>query len=176
MAEVEIFTPTGVLAGTTARMPLTIDGPDLLSPLALADGRWYPIDGARPSHRGDELVAPDDILVIATAEPELKVHLAWFAVTLDIGPYRVAGSLATHPGFDPARALARPSGGFVALSEVTIELPTQPDSGTATRPYVHVNRYAVDQVDAALDLGFYFPGARVPSREAAAPTEVVPAG
>ncbi len=178
MAEVEIFTPTGVLAGTTARVPLTNDGPDLLSPIAVADARWYPLDGAPPAHRGDALVVPDDILVIATQEPELKVHMAWFAVTIDVGPYRVSGQLATQPGFDPAASLARPSGGFVALHEATIELPEQSGATAAERPYVHVNRYAVERVDSTLMLGFFFPGARFVGKEPEPESEpeAVPAG
>ena len=165
MSEVEIFTPTGVLAGTTARVPLTNDGPDLSSPLPVSDARWYPIDGSRPTHRGDGRVSPDDILVVATPEPELKVHMAWYSVTIDVGPYRVSGRLATHPGFDPVRAIARPSGCFVALRDVTIELVDQPGAGAAERPYVHVNRYAVDRVDSTLMLGFYFPGAHFVGKE-----------
>lgn len=165
MAEIEIFTSTGVLTGVSARVPLTADGPDLESPLILSEARWYPIDGSKPSLRGDESVAPDDILLVAVPEPELYVHLSWYPITVDVGPYRVSGLLATHPGFDPERALARPSGSYVALREVTIELPEAPNAGKAERPYVHVNRYAVDSVESTLMLGFYFPGARFPRQE-----------
>lgn len=167
MAEVEIFTPTGVLAGTTARVPLTNDGPDLSAPLAVGDARWYPMDGSKPSHRGETRVTPDDILLIATPPPELTVHMTLFAVTLDVGPYRVTGCIATHPGFDPERALARPSGGFVALRDTTIELPGSADAGKAARPHLHVNRYAVDRVDSTLMLGFFFPGAQLVTHDAA---------
>lgn len=165
MAEIEIFTPTGVLAGVTARVPLTADGPDLLAPLMVGNSRWYPIDGSRPSHRGDDCVAPDDILILVTPKPAIKVHMAWYSVLLDVGPYRVSGRLATHPGFDPARAIARPSNGFVALRDATIELPAQPDAGSAEREYLHVNRYAVESVSANLMLGFFFPGARLVKQE-----------
>jgi hypothetical protein len=165
MAEIEIFTPTGVLAGETARVPLTADGPDLLAPLMLAEARWYPIDGSRPSHRGDDCVAPDDVLIVVTPDPELKVHMAWYSIILDVGPYRVTGQLATHPGFDPARAIARPSNGFVGLREATIELRDQPGASIAERTHVHVNRYAVDSVSSSLMLGFFFPGARLVKQE-----------
>ena len=167
MAEIEIFTPTGVLAGVTARVPLTADGPDLLAPLMVGSGRWYPIDGSTPTHRGDDCVEPDDILIVVTPLPELKIHMAWYSVTLDVGPYRVDGRLATHPGFDPARALARPSNGFVALRDATIELPGQSDAGVAEREYLHVNRYAVESVASTLMLGFFFPGARLVKQEPA---------
>jgi hypothetical protein len=166
MSELEIFTPTGVMAGSTVRVPLTRDGPDLLTPLAVEDARWYPIDGGSPAHRGLVKVVPDDILVIVTPEPDLFVHMSWYPVVLDLGPYRVSGQMATHPGFDPARALVRPGSAFVPLREVLIELLHQSDAGSAQRPHVHVNRYAVERVVSTLMLGFYFPGARLTAPEA----------
>jgi hypothetical protein len=91
--------------------------------------------------------------------------MAWYSVALDVGPYHVSGRLATHPGFDPARALTRPSTGFVALRDATIELAGQVDAGVAERTYVHVNRYAVESVASSLMLGIYFPGARLLKQE-----------
>lgn len=167
MVELEIFTPTGVLAGTGAHVPLTNDGPDLVGPLTVEDARWYPIDGSPPTHRGNATIGPDDILLIVTPEPELKVHMAWYSVALEVGPYRVSGRLATHPGFDPARALARPGSTFIALSDATIELGGHNEAGTAQRPYLHVNRYAVDRVTSSLMLGHFFPGARLVAQESA---------
>jgi hypothetical protein len=38
--------------------------------------------------------------------------------------------------------------------------------GSAQRPYLHVNRYAVDRVTSSLMLGHFFPGARLVSQEA----------
>ena len=161
MAEVEIFAPPGVLAGETERVPLTSAGPDLSRPLAIEDGRWFPLDGSPPSHAGDTTIAPDDILLIVTPEPELRVHMAWYPVTLELGPYRVSGQLATHPGFDPARAIARPTSPFIALNEATIELVDRGETGAATRTYLHVNRYAVERVTSSLMLGYFFPGAHL---------------
>ena len=54
---------------------------------------------------------------------------------------------------------------FVALHEATIELPEQSGATAAERPYVHVNRYAVERVDSTLMLGFFFPGARFVGKE-----------
>lgn len=167
MPEVEIFEPTGVLAGETDRVPLTNSGPDLTRPLSVEDGRWFPLDGSSPVHVGDATVGPDDILLIVTPVPELRVHMAWYSVTLDLGPYRVSGQLATHPGFDPARAIARPTSTFIALSEATVELAGRADAGPATRPYLHVNRYAVERVRSTLMLGHFFPGAQLVGHEAA---------
>ena len=168
MSEIEIFAPTGVLAGETDRVPLTNAGPDLTGPLAVDDGRWYPLNGSSPSRPGSTTIPPDDILLIVTPEPELKVHMAWYAVTLDVGPYRVCGQLPTQPGYDPARAIARPTSAFVALSEATIEVLDHSVAGIVERPYLHVNRYAVERVTSSLMLGYFFPGARLVTQEAAA--------
>lgn len=167
MSDVEVFTATGVIAGTTARVPLVGDGPDLLEPLAVAGARWYPLDGSRPTQRDAASIQPDDILLIVTPVPELKVHMAWYSVALDIGPYRVSGRLATHPGFDPARALARPGSTFIPLSDATIALIERGGATSAERPYLHVNRYAVDRVTSSLMLGHFFPGARLVTQESA---------
>jgi hypothetical protein len=166
MPEVEVFTPAGVLAGLTVRAPLTSGGPDLLTPLAVQDGRWYPIDGGPPAHRVAAEVQPDDILVIVTPAVEMMVHMTWYEMVLDVGPYRVTGSMATHPGFDPAKALARPTSTFVGLRDVTIELIDRTDTATAKREHVHVNRYAVERVESTLMLGHFFPGARLVTPEA----------
>ena len=166
VSEVEIFTPTGVLAGTTSDLQLVYGGADLASPLALEEARWYPLDGSPPTHRGAVTVPPDDLLVIVAGEPELKIHMAWYSVALELGPYRVTGSMATLPGFDPAKAIARPSGSFVALSDATIELVNQDGAGRATREHLLVNRYAVDRVTSTLMLGHFFPGAQLVAHEA----------
>jgi hypothetical protein len=161
MPEVEIFTPTGVLAGTVDHAPLTNEGSDLLESLVLRDGRWYPIDGSPTSLPGETEIDSDDILVIVTPPPDMLVHMIWHTLALDVGPYRVTGEFATHPGFDPTKSIARPSGPFVALRGVTIELTGAVHATTASREHVHVNRYAVDQVESRLMLGHFFPGARL---------------
>jgi hypothetical protein len=168
VSEVEIFAPTGVLTGITARVPLTNDGPDLAQPLTVDEARWYPLDGSPPVHRGLASTVPDDILLIVTDEPELKVHMAWYSVELEIGPYRVAGQLATHPGFDPDRAIARPGSAFIAISDATIELLGRDDIAPVARPYLHVNRYAVERAASTLMLAHFFPGAHLVARETVA--------
>jgi hypothetical protein len=161
MAEVEVFTPTGVLSGQTARVPLSSNGPDLTSALAVREGRWFPLDGGQAERRRESKVPPDDILLIVTPHPAVLVHMTWYSVVLDLGPYRVTGELATQPGFDPERALARPGGTFVPLRDARIELVADAGVGAADRSHVHVNRYAVERVVASLMLGHYFPGARL---------------
>jgi len=159
MAEVEIFTPTGVLAGLTAGVPLSTNGPDLTSALNVREGRWFALDGSRTEVLRESQVAPDDILILVAAQPALLVHMTWYSVTLDLGPYRVTGELATHPGFVPEQSLARPGSTFVPLRDARIELVDEAGIGAADRAHVHVNRYAVERVVSSLMLGHYFPGA-----------------
>ena len=159
MTEVEIFTPTGVLAGLTAGVPLSTDGPDLTSALHVHEGRWFALDGSRTEPQRDSQVAPDDILILVAEQPALLVHMTWYSVTLDLGPYRVTGELATHPGFVPEQSLARPGSTFVPLRDARIELVDEAGAGAADRAHIHVNRYAVERVVSSLMLGHYFPGA-----------------
>lgn len=161
MSEVEIFTPTGVLAGMTAYMSLTDGGPGLDEALLVHAARWYPLDGSSPSQRSSQTVEPDDMLLVVTPKPELFVHLTRYPIYLEVGPYRVSAQLPTHPGFDPERALARPGHTFIALADATIELLGHPEASVAEREHLHVNRYTVDRVTSSLMLGHFFPGARL---------------
>ena len=160
MAQLEIFTPTGVVAGTSHRDGLA-QSPDLRSPVPIDRARWYPTDGASPEHRGSVLVPPDDVLIFVTSDAEPTAHSTWYAMELEIGPYRVRARMPVVPGFDPARALARPGGAFVALWEASIELLGRPETGVALRDSVHVNRYAVERVASSIMLGFFIPGAEL---------------
>jgi hypothetical protein len=160
MAEVEIYTPSGVLAGVTPGVPLSNDGPDLTVPLDVDEARWYPHDRGRPEQRGRVRLDPDECLIVVTDEEDMTVHMNLYPITLDVGPYRVTATIATLPGFDPERALARPGSTYIALRDATIELLGRGDVTPAARVLVHVNRYAVEMVSSSLMLGFFFPGAR----------------
>ena len=103
------------------------------------------------------MVVPDDA--------DLPVHVAWHDLELTVGPYRLDAELPTMPGFDPGRALARPTGTFVLLREVTVRALDDPDRVLAFHSRLLVNRYDVETVAAALVLGFFFPGARQELRE-----------
>ena len=167
--EVEIFTPTGVLAGLTAGCRLSTDGAAPWRRRPRARGRaGSRSTAAAPSSAAESQVAPDDVLVVVATHPEILVHMTWYSVTLDLGPYRVTGELATQPGFDPERALARPGGTFVPLRDARIELVNAAGIGAAERPHVYVNRYAVERVVANLMLGHYFPGATLLTPETVA--------
>ena len=67
--------------------------------------------------------------------------------------------MPTMPGFDPGRALARPTGEFVLLRDVSIGLVGEADGPDMSRAMALVNRYMVERVEADLMLGFFFPGA-----------------
>lgn len=160
MAQVEIFTPNGVIAGLTPRLPLVGDGPTLEEPLPLERARWYPVDGSAPSHLGSITVTPDDVLVVVVPEPDVVIHQTWYDIELEVGPYHLRGRLGTPPGFDPDRALSRPGGSFVPLRDAVITLRDRAGTGAAERAHVKVNRFAVEGVASTLMLGFHFPGAR----------------
>jgi len=156
-SQVEIYLAKGALIGTLdGRVP---GHDELTSPFDVVDARWYPTDGGPAERRARQRLMPDDAYLVVTSEPDVRVHSTWHVLTLDLGPYRVSGRLPTPPGFDPARALARPKGQFVGLRDAGIELIGRPDAVVAERANVLVNRYLVDRAVAPLMLGFYFPGA-----------------
>ena len=136
---------------------------DLLESLEQVEveaGRLARLDGTESVHEGAAHLAVDDFLVVV-APPELAgpAHSVWHDVRIHSGPYVIEARLPTLPGFDPARALARPSGSFVLLGEVHIGLGGRLDDGVDIHPLAWVNRYAVDRIESDLELGFFFPGA-----------------
>lgn len=175
---VEIYTVGGIVTGALSRpghLREILEGsPDLL----VEEATWRPLDGAAPASGSDRQIAVDD-LVLAVSDEELPgpVHAAWHTLRLEAGPYGIEGELPTLPGFDPGRALTRPTGTFVLLRDVKISLLDDPGAGENGHPVALVNRYAVDKVDAELMLGFFFPGAHVdmtPSELAAAAVAAPP--
>ncbi len=118
---------------------------------------------------GDASIPVDDVLIaVADADPTLSVHATWHAVRLDVGPYRVDGELPTLPGYDPGRALARPSGEFVMLRDVRLAMRDAEEPGMPIGEHALVNRYHVERVTADIMLGFFFPGAAMDGFEATA--------
>ncbi|HEY8437548.1 MAG TPA: hypothetical protein VIK65_02940 [Candidatus Limnocylindrales bacterium] len=168
---VEIFAAGGIAVGSVARAGHLRELLETGAPVLLEGTTFHPLDDgpARPS--GDVTYAPDDIFLATTDEPDdVPVHAQWHDIALEIGPYRVQGEMPTMPGFDPGRALARPTGEFVQIRDVRIGLLAE-DAPGLERPMALVNRYVVDRVEADLMLGFFFPGASLP-----AATEPTPAG
>jgi hypothetical protein len=128
----------------------------------LDDATWHALDGAPPRAIPSFRLAPDDIhIAVSEADEEGPVHAQWHDVAVEVGPYRVTGQMPTMPGFDPGRALARPTGEFVLLRDVQIALVGGEDPGSVRQRSALVNRYVVDRVEADLMLGFFFPGAEM---------------
>jgi len=159
---VEIYTAGGIGIGVVARSGHLRDVLDGGASLVLERSTWHSLDEAPPRQAGELIVPPDDIHVATAEEPEdLPVHAQWHDIALEVGPYRVVGQMPTMPGFDPGRALARPTGEFVQLRDVSIGLLADEPGSGLSRTMALVNRYVVDRVEADLMLGFFFPGAEM---------------
>ena len=159
---VEIYGSAGVAIGVVARAgrlrAILEGGFDVL----VEQAAWHPLDGSPPQQSSALTIARDDILLaVADQIEDIPVHAQWHDLTLDVGPYRVTGQLPTMPGFDPGRALARPTGEFVLLRDVRIALGRDVDGPAVAQAAAVVNRYVVDRVTADLMLGFFFPGAEM---------------
>jgi hypothetical protein len=166
---VEAYTAGGVATGVVARSGPLREALDGAGDLLIEAARWLPLDGSGEQPGGEIRLAADDLLLVVADEAEGgPVHAQWHTIELDAGPYVVVGEMPTMPGFDPGRALARPSGEFVFLRDASIRLIDRDDAGEASAPRLLVNRYTVDRVKADLMLGFFFPGAEMVLTGAAA--------
>ena len=159
---VDAYTNGGLASGVLARPGALRD--------ALEDGGSLPLDGAAWQALGDavasaagSLAIPNDDILIAVGDddPGIPVHAAWHHIHLETGPYTVEGEMATQPGFDPGRALTRPSGEFLYIRDVRLSVRSRPQDGVALGDHALINRYAVERIRAELMLGFFFPGATV---------------
>jgi hypothetical protein len=159
---VEIYTDRGIGIGAVNGSGHLRDVLDGGATLALQGAVWHSLDDSPARQAGEVIIRPDDVHVATAEEAEdLPVHAQWHDIALEVGPYRVTGQMPTMPGFDPGRALARPTGEFVQLRDVTIGLLGEPSGSGLSRPMALVNRYVVDRVEADLMLGFFFPGAEM---------------
>ncbi len=158
---VEIFAAGGIAVGVLARGGHLRAALEAAEPLTIERVTWHALDGSKPRPIGEVTVEPDDIFLASTEEgDDLPVHAQWHDIALHVGPYRIQGQMPTMPGFDPGRALARPTGEFVQLRDVTIGLAGDEIAGMA-RPMALANRYCVERVEADMMLGFFFPGAEM---------------
>jgi hypothetical protein len=158
----EAYTSEGVRRGIATGHSRLGDLLELQREIEVTQGHLAPLDGSAASADppGGVSVATDDLfVVVAPVDTPVIVHPAWHEVTLLCGPYLVSGRMPTMPGFDPARALARPTGSFVLLDKVVLSLAERPGSGTIEHGLAWVNRYVVERVESDLELGFFFPGA-----------------
>ena len=166
---VEAYTAGGVATGVVARSGPLREALDDAGDLLVERAQWLPLDGSGEKPAGELRLTVDDLLLLVAEEAEGgPVHAQWHTIELQAGPYEVVGEMPTMPGFDPGRALARPTGEFVFLRDARIRLVDQPDAGEASAPRILVNRYTVDRVSADMMLGFFFPGAEMVLTGAAA--------
>ena len=159
---IEAYTVTGVATGAIPRSGPVREVLEGASDVVVEGANWLPLDGSGERAAGDLRLQVDDLLLVVSDEPDgVPVHAQWHSIELDAGPYRVFGEMPTMPGFDPGRALARPTGEFVVLRDARIMLIDHEDAGEASSPQLLVNRYTVDRIAADLMLGFFFPGAKM---------------
>ena len=100
-------------------------------------------------------------------EPSIAMHAAWHTSSSIVGPYASHGELPTLPGFDPGRALTRPSGEFVMLRDVRLGLVGDVDEtgvSVGARPDQSLRRSTASRAD--IMLGFFFPGAAMDESDA----------
>jgi hypothetical protein len=157
----EAYTAEGLLTGSVVADGRLVDLLASFSSVVVENAVLAPFDGPPQRADGWSSVEVDELLiVIAAPETVTPFHVVWHDVALSVGPYRVLGQLPAMPGFDPARALARPTGAFILLGRAQVDLQAAGLAGGFNEhPYVWVNRYGVDAVTSDLDLGFFFPGA-----------------
>jgi hypothetical protein len=159
---VDAYTSGGMARGILARPGALRDALEDGGSLPLDGAAWQGLEDAAASAAGSLAIPSDDVLVaVDDDDPGISVHSVWHHIQLESGPYSVEGELATMPGFDPGRALTRPSGEFLLLRDVRVSVRERPEAGVATGDHALVNRYAVDRIRADLMLGFFFPGAVV---------------
>ena len=161
---VDAYTSGGMARGILARPGALRDALEEGGSLPLDRAAWQGLDDTASSAAGSFAIPSDDVLVaVADDDPGVPVHANWHHIELDSGPYTLEGQLATLPGFDPGRALTRPSGEFLMLRDIRLSVRERPEAGFATGDHALVNRYAVERIRADLMLGFFFPGAKVDS-------------
>ncbi len=156
----EAYTATGVLQADAAVEGALGEILETLDALPIANGIVAPLDGSPQRIVEPGPMNMDDLMIaVAGGAPSVPVHANWHELALRTGPYLVRGEMPTLPGFDPGRALARPSGPFVLLRSVEVSLVDARDAGTNEHAYAWVNRYNVDAVAGDLNLVLFFPGA-----------------
>ena len=159
---VDAYTSGGMASGTLARPGGLRDALEANGSLPLEGAAWQGLEDATAQPAGSMSIPSDDVLVaVGDDDPGIPVHAAWHHVHLEAGPYTVEGELATLPGFDPGRALTRPSGEFLLLRDIRLSVRARPEAGVALGDHALVNRYTVERIRADLMLGFFFPGAVV---------------
>ena len=107
----EAYTAEGIRHGVIARDGRLGDLLESLEQVDVVAGHFASLDGSDATRQSTTRLEVDDFLVVV-APPEANghAHSTWHDVRIHAGPYVLEARLPTLPGFDPARALARPSG------------------------------------------------------------------
>ncbi|MEO5884859.1 MAG: hypothetical protein ABIQ58_05020 [Candidatus Limnocylindrales bacterium] len=159
---IEVFMAEGVASGQVAGAGHLREVLEVGGNLLLERATWRATGATGPGPVGPIAIAIDDILVaIGDDDPTIPVHASWHAIRLEMGPYVVEGELPTLPGYDPGRALTRPTGEFLLLRDVRLGWVGGDGASSLVGHTALVNRYCVERVSADLMLGFYFPGAEL---------------
>lgn len=162
--KVDAYMAEGIARGVLARAGSLREVLEHEAALRLDHVQWQPLDG-KPGPSTGVAIPIDDVLIATDDDqPSTPVHASWHGIRLEVGPYLVEGEIATLPGFDPGRALTRPSGEFVQIRDVRVGRRTGPGAAADPVPVGHhalVNRYGVESVACDLMLGFFFPGAEM---------------
>ena len=159
---VDAYTSGGMASGTLARAGALRDALEEGEALRLDGAAWQGIDESAPAPAGSLSIPSHDVLIaVGDDDPGVPVHASWHRIHLETGPYVLEGELPTLPGFDPGRALTRPSGEFLLLRDIRLSVRSRPEAGVALGDHALINRYTVDRIRADLQLGFFFPGAAV---------------
>jgi hypothetical protein len=157
---VDAYTSGGMATGTLARPGTVRDALEEGGALPLDGAVWQGLNDAAARPAGSMSIPSDDILIaVADDDPGVHIHAAWHRIHVETGPYVLEGELPTLPGFDPGRALTRPSGEFLMLRDIRLSVGSRPEAGVALGDHALINRYTVDRIRADLQLGFFFPGA-----------------
>jgi hypothetical protein len=180
---VDAYTAGGIVSGTVEGAEHLRTQIEHAPELTVIDASWASLGGADPRSGSTATIPIDDLLIaVADEDPATAVHASFHPISLVVGPYLIAGDLPTLPGFDPGRALTRPSGEFVLLRDVRLDLADGSNDTAVRCPHAFVNRYSVERVTADLMLGFFFPGAVMdglpepePAAKAATPGAAPPA-
>ena len=159
---VDAYTSGGMASGILARAGALRDALEDGGSLRLDGAAWQGLDDVAAQPAGSLAIRSDDVLIaVSDDDPGLPIHASWHHIHLESGPYTVEGELPTLPGFDPNRALTRPSGEFLLLRDIRLSVSARPEAGVAAGDHALINRYTVERIRADLMLGFFFPGAVV---------------
>ena len=157
---VDVYTADGMARGVLSCPGHLREALDAVDEILLERASWQGAEDTMPRSIDTATIAVDDMFVAVTeADPTIPVHAVWHPVHLEVGAYVIDGELPTMPGFDPGRALTRPTGSFVVLRDMRMRRMGRSAWAPLAVTEALVNRYVVELVEAELPLEFLFPGA-----------------